>query len=176
MYAPSAVREPNHRETPHPLDKKTMDEFIRAFADAAARLKEGGFDGCEVMASHCHLIDQFWTPNANRRSDEYGGDLTNRLRFGVEVIGAIRERVGRDFIVGIRMTGDDFLEGGLDASHCQEIAGRLDELRMLDYFNIIGASAETYAARGGRRAGHVVPARRCTARWRRRSRRWSAAR
>jgi 2,4-dienoyl-CoA reductase-like NADH-dependent reductase (Old Yellow Enzyme family)/thioredoxin reductase len=145
MYAPSAVREPNHRETPHPLDKKTMAEFVRAFADAAARLKEGGFDGCEVMASHGHLIDQFWTPSANRRSDEYGGDLTNRLRFGVEVIGAIRERVGRDFIVGIRMTGDDFLEGGLGASACQEIAGRLDELRMLDYFNVIGATAETYA-------------------------------
>jgi 2,4-dienoyl-CoA reductase-like NADH-dependent reductase (Old Yellow Enzyme family) len=146
MYAPSAVREPNHRETPHPLDQRTMAEFIRAFADAAGRLKEGGFDGCEVMASHGHLIDQFWTPSANRRSDEYGGDLTNRLRFGVEVIGAIRERVGRDFIVGLRMTGDDFLEGGLDASHCQEIAARLDELRMLDYFNVIGATAETYAA------------------------------
>ncbi len=144
MYAPSAVREPNHRETPHPLDHATMKEFIRAFADTAARLQKGGFDGCEVMASHGHLIDQFWTPNANRRSDSYGGELTNRLRFGTEVLQAVRERVGRQFIVGIRMTGDDFVDGGLEAGVCQEIAGRLDELKLLDYFNIIGASAETY--------------------------------
>src|SRR5262249_23593672 len=145
MYAPSAIREPNHRETPHPLDQNTINEFVRAFADAAYRLQEGGFDGCEVMASHGHLIDQFWTPNANRRSDHYGGDLPNRLRFGIEVLRAVRARVGRDFIVGIRMTGDDFTAGGLNPHACQEIAGRLDELRLLDYFNVIGSSAETYA-------------------------------
>jgi len=144
MYAPSAVREPNHRETPHEIDKSTMKEFIDAFADAAFRLKEGGFDGCEVMASHCHLIDQFWTPNANHRVDDYGGSVASRLRFGIEVIEAIRNRVGRDFIVGIRMTADDFVDGGLDSGLCQEIAGKLDELKLLDYFNIIGSSAETY--------------------------------
>src|SRR5262245_23481699 len=144
LYAPSPIREPNHRETPHPLDVKMIPEFVRAFADAAGRLKEGGFDGCEVMASHCHLIDQFWTLNANRRADEYGGDLANRLRFGFQVLQAVRERVGRDFIVGIRMTGDDLVEGGLDGRACQEIAGRLDELGLLNYFNVIGSSAETY--------------------------------
>jgi 2,4-dienoyl-CoA reductase-like NADH-dependent reductase (Old Yellow Enzyme family)/thioredoxin reductase len=145
MYAPSAVREPNHRETPHPMDLATMKEFIRAFAETAGRLQQGGFDGCEVMASHCHLIDQFWTPNANQRGDDYGGELANRLRFGVEVLNAVRERVGKDFIVGIRMTGDDFVDGGLDNDVCQEIAGRLNELKLLDYFNIIAASPEIYA-------------------------------
>jgi mycofactocin system FadH/OYE family oxidoreductase 2 len=143
LYAPSAVREPNHRETPHPLDDATMKEFIAAFADAAWRLQQGGFDGCEVMASHGHLIDQFWSPNANLRSDSYGGDLDNRLRFGIEVLRAVRERVGSDFIVGIRMTGDDLVPGGLNQAACQEIAGRLGELGLLDYFNVIGSSAET---------------------------------
>src|SRR5262245_14157658 len=128
MYAPSAIREPNHRETPHVMDLETMKEFIQAFADAAGRLQQGGFDGCEVMASHGHLIDQFWSPNANQRSDDYGGELPNRLRFAGAVLTTVRERVGRDFIVGIRMTGDDFVEGGLDSGVCQEIAGRLDEL------------------------------------------------
>src|SRR5262245_54641946 len=128
MYGPSAVREPNHRETPHAIDAETMKEFIAAFAAAAGRLQQGGFDGCEVMASHCHLTDQFWTPNANSRNDAYGGDLANRLRFGTEVLNAVRERVGKDFIVGIRMTGDDFVDGGLDNGVCQEIAGRLNEL------------------------------------------------
>ena len=144
LYGPSAIREPNHRETPHPLDEATLKEFISAFAAAAGRLKQGGFDGCEVMASHCHLIDQFWTPNANRRPDRYGGELPNRLRFGIEVLRAVRERVGSDFIVGIRMTGDDFVDGGLNQGVCQEIADQLDELGLLDYFNVIGSSAETY--------------------------------
>jgi len=75
LYGPSDAREPNHRENPHVLDPAMMDEIIAAFARAAGRLQQGGFDGCEVMASHCHLIDQFWSKNANRRSDEYGGDL-----------------------------------------------------------------------------------------------------
>ena len=144
LYAPSAIREPNHRETPHVIEPTTMDEFVRAYADAALRLKKGGFDGCEVMASHGHLIDQFWSLNSNQRHDEYGDDLSNRLRFGVRVLTAVREAVGADFIIGIRMTGDDFVDGGLDDGLCQEVAGRLSELQILDYFNIIGGTAETY--------------------------------
>jgi 2,4-dienoyl-CoA reductase-like NADH-dependent reductase (Old Yellow Enzyme family)/thioredoxin reductase len=144
VYAPSPIREPNHRETPHELDEATITEFVRAFADAAQRLKQGRFDGCEVMASHCHLIDQFWTPNANRRADEYGGSLSNRLRFGVRVIEAIRERCGDDFIIGIRITGDDFTPGGLDNATMKEITRRLDAPGLLDYFSVIGSTAETF--------------------------------
>ena len=144
LVAPSAVREPNHRETPHALDPGAIAELVRAFAGAAFRLKQGGFDGCEVMASACHLVDQFWTPRVNRRIDEYGGDLSSRMRFGVEVLRAIRERVGPDFVIGIRMTGNEMLEGGLDRNAAQEIAGKLDELGILDYFNVVGASCETY--------------------------------
>jgi mycofactocin system FadH/OYE family oxidoreductase 2 len=146
LYAPSAVREPNHRETPHELDEKKIAEIVRAFADAAFRLKEGGFDGCEVMASACHLVDQFWTPRVNRRADGYGGEMVSRMRFSIEVFRAIRERVGQDFLVGIRMSGDEMLEGGLDADATREIALRLDALGILDYFNIVGASCETYSS------------------------------
>ncbi len=148
LVAPSAVREPNHRETPHVLEKETIAELVRAFRDAAFRLKQGGFDGCEVMASACHLVDQFWTPRVNRRDDEYGGDLSGRMRFGIEVFQAIRERVGPDFLIGIRMTGDEMLEGGLDRTAAQEIARKLDELGVLDYFNVVGASCETYTTEG----------------------------
>ncbi len=144
LLSPSAVREPNHREMPHVIDRGSIARIVRAFADAAFRLKLGGFDGCEVMASACHLVDQFWTPRVNRRGDEYGGDLTGRMRFAIEVFQAIRERVGPDFLVGIRMTGDEMLEGGLDRSAAQEIARRLDALSVLDYFNVVGASCETY--------------------------------
>jgi 2,4-dienoyl-CoA reductase-like NADH-dependent reductase (Old Yellow Enzyme family) len=81
LLGPSPVREPNHRETPHELDRETIAEIVRAFADAAFRLKRGGFDGCEVMASACHLVDQFWTPRVNRRTDEFGGDLAGAHAF-----------------------------------------------------------------------------------------------
>jgi 2,4-dienoyl-CoA reductase-like NADH-dependent reductase (Old Yellow Enzyme family)/thioredoxin reductase len=144
LLSPSAVREPNHREMPHVIDRESIGRIVRAFADAAFRLKQGGFDGCEVMASACHLVDQFWTPRVNRRDDDYGGDLTGRMRFAVEVLTAIRERVGPDFLVGIRITGDEMLEGGLDRTAAQEIARRLDALGILDYINVVGASCETY--------------------------------
>jgi hypothetical protein len=144
MFAPSPIREPNHRETPHELDGETMAEFVQAFADAAWRLKQGHFDGCEVMASHCHLIDQFWTLNANQRTDAYGGELPNRLRFGIRVIEAIRERCGGDFIIGIRITGDDFIKGGLDNATMRTIAARLDALGLLDFFSVVGGTAETF--------------------------------
>ncbi len=144
LYAPSDVREPNHRENPHPLDAEMIDELVEAFAAAACRLKQGGFDGCEIMASHCHLIDQFWTLNANQRGDQYGSNsIESRMKFGVRVIEAVRERVGDDFIVGTRITGDDLTERGLDNDQMQEICGRLNDLKMLDYFNVIGGSAET---------------------------------
>jgi len=144
LYGPADAAEPNHREVPHRLDESMIEELIGAYADAAERLQKGGFDGCEVMASHGHLIDQFWSLNVNDRSDAYGGSLENRMRFGERVIEAVRERVGTDFIVGIRMTGDDFRENGLDPEQTQAIAERLNELGLLDYFNIIGGTAETF--------------------------------
>ena len=97
-----------------------------------------------MNASHCHLIDQFWTQNANQRTDEYGGSLPNRLRFGIRVIETIRERCGDDFIIGIRITGNDFTKGGLDNAMMQEIAGKLNALGILDYFSVVGATAETF--------------------------------
>ena len=145
MYGPSDVREPNHRENPHPLEPEMIDELVEAFAAAAYRLKQGGFDGCEVNAAHCHLIDQFWTLNANQRDDKYGAQsVESRMKFGVRVMEAVREKVGSDFIVGTRITGDDLTERGLDNAQMQEICGRLNDLKLLDYFNVIGGTAETF--------------------------------
>ena len=96
------------------------------------------------MASHCHLIDQFWSANSNARTDSYGGSLENRLRFGIRVLEGIRRRTGPEFVIGIRVTADDFVDGGLSNERCQEIAKRLDELKIIDYFNVIGGTAEVY--------------------------------
>ena len=146
LLGPSHVKEPNHREVPGVLRKDDINMIVKAFGEAALRLKQGGFDGVEISAAHCHLIDQFWGPHVNFRDDEFGGDLDNRMRFGFMIIERVRETVGDDFIVGIRITGDDFVEGGLNSDLMTEIAGRLSEHGMLDYFNVIGGSGETLPA------------------------------
>lgn len=144
LKGPSPIKEPNHRENPGAVTKKDIAEIREAFGDAALRLKKGGFDGVEISAAHCHLIDQFWSPLNNTRTDEYGGDIENRMRFAFEVIENVREKVGDDFIVGIRITGDDFRQGGLDHPTMCEIAERLSEHGMLDFFDVIGGTGETH--------------------------------
>src|SRR5712692_336887 len=143
LLGPSAVKEPNHREVPGVLKQDDIEMIVRAFAAAALRVQKGGFDGVELSAAHCHLIDQFWGPHINFRQDEFGGELENRMRFGFLVIERVRQAVGEDFIVGIRITGDDFVEGGLNNDIMCEIAGRISQHGMIDYFNVIGGSGET---------------------------------
>ncbi len=146
LLAPSAVKEPNHREVPGVLNREDIENIVQAFADAAVRVKKGGFDGVELSAAHCHLIDQFWGPHNNFRNDEFGGELEGRMRFGFMVIERVRKALGEDFILGIRITGDDFVEGGLNSKIMCEIARRISEHGMIDYFNVIGGSGETMPA------------------------------
>ncbi len=143
LLAPSPIPERMHPEVPHELDRETIREIVRAFAAAALRLKRAGFDGGDLCAFARHLIDQFWTPSVNRRTDEYGGSFENRMRFAVEIIQAIRAAVGRDFILGIRVTGDEFIDGGLTLDDTLEIVRYLHGLRQLDYFTVSGSSGET---------------------------------
>ena len=79
-----------------------IQRVVKSFGDAAWRCKEGGLDGCEVIAAS-HLVGQFLSPYTNHRTDEFGGSLENRARFGMMVFDEIRNRVGDDFIVGMRM-------------------------------------------------------------------------
>jgi thioredoxin reductase len=94
--------------------------------------------------AHNHLIDQFWSPLFNQRQDEYGGSLDNRLRFGMEVLQETRRRAGRDFVVGARISGDEFTKGGLTAADMAEIARRLAASGLVDFLSIIGGGAHTY--------------------------------
>ncbi len=142
-YAPSPVPEPVHRDIPHEIAEGDIEWLVDAFAQAARRLKEGGFDGVELSAAHGHLIDQFWSPLSNLRTDRFGGSLENRMRFGVMVLDRVRTMVGRDFVVGVRITGDELIEGGLGLEDMQQIAVRLVETGQVDYLNVIGAIAAT---------------------------------
>ncbi len=149
--APSPVREPAHRTIPKEMELADIRRVSRAYGAAARRCLLGGLDGVEIE-SYGHLFDSFWTPLVNRRSDQYGGSLDNRMRFSLDTLAEIRKQVGDDFIVGIRMSGDESVPGGLTRAECAEIARRLVATGMLDFVNIVKGSVATDEA-----LSHVIP-------------------
>jgi 2,4-dienoyl-CoA reductase-like NADH-dependent reductase (Old Yellow Enzyme family) len=151
-YAPSAVPNSRFRVMPIPLTHQMIREIIDGYASAALRLKQAGLDGVEIVASHGYLPAQFLNPNVNRREDAYGGTLDNRMRFLREVAKAIRNKVDSDFVVGVRISGDERDPETLEASEVFEICRVLDADQMLDYFHVI---AGTSASLQG--AIHIVP-------------------
>ena len=136
VVAPSPRREPAHRSVPKEAEEWDIDRIVVKYADAAERMQAGGMDGIEIE-SYGHLFDQFWSPLTNRRTDEYGGGFENRLRFGWRVLQTIRERVGPDFIVGIRMAIDEAVPGGIDAPTGLDILTRLEADGLVDFVNVI---------------------------------------
>jgi 2,4-dienoyl-CoA reductase-like NADH-dependent reductase (Old Yellow Enzyme family) len=132
--APSRVREPQHRSFPKEMEPEDIDRVIAAYAAAARRCKEGGLDGCEIL-THGHIIDQFFSPITNKRTDRYGGPLENRMRFGLEVFEAIRGSVGDDFIVGLRICGGERRSDGLSEQDCLQIARSYADTGRVDYLN-----------------------------------------
>jgi len=144
LLAPSQIPERVHREIPHELEAEQIAELVRAFGEAARRCRDGGLDGVEISMAHNHLIDQFWSPLFNERTDEYGGSLENRMRFGMEVLTEIRRRVGGDFIVGARISGDERTPGGLTTGDMAAIARGLAESGLVDFLSIIGGGAHSY--------------------------------
>lgn len=141
--SPSGVRERSHRSFPKVIETFEIERIIQAYGAAAARAKAGGLDGVEIAAMAGHLIDQFWSPRTNRRTDEWGGSLTNRMRFSRLVLEQIREQVGADFVVGMRIPGDEGVAGGLDQGECVEIAGRLADSGLVDFFSVVYGSGNT---------------------------------
>lgn len=139
VLAPSAKRERAHRAFPKVMEIEDINRVIENFADAALRCQQGGFDGIELL-SHSHLIGQFMSPLINQRSDDYGGSLENRMRFANRVIERVREVVGAEFIVGMRITGDELIEGGLEQAECIEIAQRLSESGHVDFLNVLAGA------------------------------------
>ncbi len=145
VLAASPVREPAHRSFPKAAEDWDLARITKAYAAAAGRMQAAGLDGIEIEA-YGHLLDGFWSPATNRRTDEHGGSLDNRLRFTFEVLDAIRAAVGPDFIVGIRMVADEDWERGLSRAEGIEIAQRLVASGQVDFLNIIRGHIETDAA------------------------------
>ena len=136
--APSAIAPSFLPETPEALSIEGIRQTIASFAEAAARVKKAGYDAVEVLNGTGYLISEFLSPVSNVRDDEYGGSFENRMRFGLEVMRAVRDAVGPDFPVIVRMDSNDFMEGGLRHEQLGEYARRLVEFCGVDAFCVKG--------------------------------------
>lgn len=113
-WAPSAIPCPFSPDMmPHEMTVAEIKLVVKQFGQAAARAKAAGFDGCELHGAHGYLIEEFMSPYSNKRTDEYGGDLCNRMRFALEIIHEVREQTGPDFIIGYKLSSDEWVSGGL---------------------------------------------------------------
>lgn len=113
LVAPSPVPCKIMQEKPRELSQKEIHELVELFGEAARRAREAGFDGVEILAGHGHLLNQFLSPYTNRRDDQYGGSLENRMRFPLEVLTRVREAAGPEFPISFRISAEEFVEGGL---------------------------------------------------------------
>jgi 2,4-dienoyl-CoA reductase-like NADH-dependent reductase (Old Yellow Enzyme family) len=139
----SKHREPAHRAFPKLIEDWDIDRIINDFADASERMKAGGMDGIELQV-YGHLLDQFWSPLSNDLVGPYGADtLENRMRFPLDVLAAIRKRVGAEFIVGFRYTADEAQKGGITAEDGLKISKTLVETGQLDFLNVVRGRIHT---------------------------------
>ncbi|MFD2236927.1 NADH:flavin oxidoreductase [Aureimonas populi] len=146
VIAPSVRREPASRSVPKEMEREDIARVVKAFGEAARRCREGGLDGCEISAAHGHLVDQFWSPSVNRRTDGYGGSLENRMRFGIEVLEAMRAAAGEDYVIGMRMSGDELVSDGLTQDDLLSIATDYARRGLVDFLNIVGGQARDHIA------------------------------
>lgn len=142
---PSAVANPRMGGIPKELSREGITELIGQFAAAALRVKKAGFDGVEIHSAHGYLLNQFFSPLTNKRTDEYGGDVHGRIRLHLEVIKAVRNAVGDSFPIFLRLGASDYREGGTTIEH-SKIAAREFERAGVDVLDVSGGFC-----------GYVVP-------------------
>jgi len=142
--SPSGIRERAHRSYPKPMEDFDFPRVIADYAAAAGRARRGGLDGVELAGLAGHLIDQFLAPRSNLRDDRYGGSLENRVRFLLEVLEAVRAEVGTDYVVGVRLPGDEGAKGGIEPDEAVEIARLVADSGHVDYLNIIYGGGFTH--------------------------------
>ena len=121
---------------PHPMTTDEIATVVAAHADVAVNLMEAGLDGVELQMAHGHLLQQFLSPASNRRSDDYGGSPENRMRFALETLAAVRRAMGPDRTLGIRISADEFLPGGLALDDMTDIVRRLVDAVQVDFVNV----------------------------------------
>ena len=140
LIAPSNVGTYYAKEAPRAVTTEELQTIIRQFGDAARRVQLAGGDGVEIHAAHAHgLLGGFLSPLYNKRSDEYGGDINGRLRLTLEVISEVRTRCGEDFIIDVRLSGDEYTDGGLNLNDMVYVAKRLEQAGV-DFLHVSGGT------------------------------------
>ena len=156
--APSAV--PMGDVMPAEMTAKDIKRIVRAFADAARRVKEAGFDGVELHGGTGYLLAQFVSPRTNRRTDEYGGSPEKRMRFPLEVLDAVKDAVGGSYPVGYRFLADELMPGGLTIEETPAFAGAL-ERKGVAYTSVMAGTHESFKispyAEMEKEEGYMVP-------------------
>ena len=122
VWAPSPVADPLFREVPKAVTHAEIDEIIAGYATVAEHCAEGGFDGIELQCSHSSIVRGFLSPATNRRTDEYGGSIENRARLLVQIVAAVRKVIGNRLALGVRICGDELIEGGTTIDDAVRIA------------------------------------------------------
>ena len=140
--APSPI--PNTFTTPKEMNREEIEEMVQAFGDAAGVVQESGYDGIILHGTHGYLIENFLSPFFNKRHDEYGGSLDNRMRFLFQIIERVRGVIGRNLALGLRLCGDELLPGGLGVEETTAIARRLEESAQIDFIDIDVGSYHNY--------------------------------
>ena len=151
-YSASATPNERFHVLPRPMPVEMVDEVIAYYGDAARRMKEAGVDGVEIVGSHGYLPSQFLNPHVNVRDDRYGGSLENRTRFIRNIANDIRNKAGTDFVIGLRLSGDEKSHDGLEADEIVEACDMIAADGDMDYFSVVAGSSATLAG-----SIHIVP-------------------
>ncbi|MBI4629761.1 MAG: FAD-dependent oxidoreductase [Candidatus Rokubacteria bacterium] len=136
LWAPSPIACPRSGGVPHEMTPAEIEDVIRGFVASALHAREAGLDGVEIHGAQGHLIGQFVSPFSNQRTDEWGGSFENRLRFPRRIIQAVRDRAGRDVIVGYRLGVEEFTPGGVTLEDSQRVARELAREGLIDYLSL----------------------------------------
>ncbi len=135
VWAPSPVADPLFREVPKAVTHAEIDEIVAGYALVAEHCAEGGFDGIELQCSHSSIVRGFLSPATNTRTDEYGGSLPNRTRLLVEIVRAVRRVIGNRLALGVRICGDELIDGGTTIDDAVQIAKIVEQTGQVDYIN-----------------------------------------
>ena len=144
VWAPSPVADPLFREVPKEVDHGEIAEIVAGYARVAEHCRRGGFDGVELQCSHSSIVRGFLSPATNLRADEYGGSLENRARLLLRITAAVREAIGPELALGVRLCGDELIEGGTTLDDAVEVARMIERQGSCDYVNTsIGVATAT---------------------------------
>jgi len=144
VWAPSPVPDPMFREVPKAVTRAEIDEIVAGYAQVAEHCRAGGFDGVELQCSHSSIVRGFLSPTTNHRTDEYGGALAGRARLLLRLVAAVREAIGPDLALGVRLCGDELIEGGTTIDEAVEVARMVEATGAVDYVNTsIGVATST---------------------------------